>query len=105
MTKAKFLYENGAVCGFEIEGHSTKDATDDDGRALCAAVSSAAYMAANTVTDVIGDKATASVSDGEMRFYTESPSEKTKAVLEGLKLHLSELSKQYGKRLMIITEV
>ena len=104
MTKAKFLLYDGAVCGFCLEGHSTENARDDEGRAVCAAVSSAAYMAANTVTEVIGDKAVVEVVDGKMLFKVENPSKCTVAVIEGLKLHLTELSKQYGKRL-IITEV
>ena len=105
MTKAKFFERDGAVYGFLIEGHSTKTASDGEGRALCAAVSSAAYMAANTVTEVIGDSAESEVSDGRMLFSVSKPSESTVKVLGGLKLHLSELSKQYGKRLIIITEV
>lgn len=105
MTKAKFFEQDGAVCGFLIEGHSTREAEDDEGRALCAAVSSAAYMAANTVTEIAGDSAAVEVSDGRMFFKVKNPGEVTKAVLGGLKLHLSELSKQYGKRLKIITEV
>lgn len=104
MTKATFFTENGAVCGFHLEGHSTKDAGDGEGKLLCAAVSSAAYMAANTVTDIIGDKADIKVQDGDMYLKVYSPTEETKAILNGLKLHLSQLSKQYGKRLTI-TEV
>ena len=104
MTKAKFLVSDGTVCGFCIEGHSTANADDDEGKVVCAAVSSAAYMAANTVTEVIGDKAVAEVTDGKMLFKVENPSKSTVAVIEGLRLHLTELSKQYGKRL-IITEV
>ena len=100
MTEAKFWNY-----GFHIKGHSTKTARDSAGRALCAAVSSAAYLAANTITDVIGDKARIEVSDGEMFFETENPSDGTVAVLKGLKLHLSELSKDYGKRLSVISEV
>lgn len=103
MTKAKF-WVSGGVVGFSIEGHSTENAQDDEGRIVCSAVSSAAYMAANTITDIIGDGAAADVRDGYMRFEVENPSDSTRAVLEGLKLHLIELSKQYGKRL-IITEV
>ena len=104
MTKARFLVKDGAIYGFYLEGHSTENAGDDEGRALCAAVSSAAYMAANTITEVIGDKAEAEVSDGKMLFEVKTPSDGAKAVLKGLKLHLSELSKQHGTRL-IITEV
>ena len=100
MTKAEFWNY-----GFRITGHSTKNAGDDEGRALCAAVSSAAYMAANTITEVIGDKAVTEVSDGEMFLEVKKPSDKTVAVLGGLSLHLSELSKQYGKRLSVFSEV
>ena len=105
MTKARFFYKNSVLCGFLIEGHSTKNAGDDEGRALCSAVSSAAYMAANTVTEVIGDTARIEVEDGKMLFILENISEKSEIVLNGLKLHLTELSKQYGKRLSVITEV
>ncbi|MBO4733070.1 MAG: ribosomal-processing cysteine protease Prp [Clostridia bacterium] len=105
MTKARFFTANGEVAGFIIEGHSTDSAEDNEGRLLCAAVSSAAYMAANTVTEIIGDKADIEVKNGVMSFKVSSPSDKTKAVLKGFKLHLSELSKQYGKRLSVISEV
>ena len=104
MTKAGFLAENGCIVGFKLEGHSTKNAEDDEGRNLCAAISSAAYMAANTITDVIGDSADAKVKDGYMYFKVNKPSDASVAVLKGLKLHFAGLSKQYGKRL-IITEV
>ena len=100
MTKALFYNY-----GFRVSGHSTKNAEDEEGRTLCAAVSSAAYMAAHTITEVIGDRAEIEVSDGEMLLKVENPSDKTVAVLKGLKLHLSELSKQYGKRLNVISEV
>ena len=100
MTNARFWNY-----GFCITGHSTKNAQDDEGRALCAAVSSAAYMAANTIIEIIKDTAQVEVKDGEMILNLQSPSDKTIAVLEGLRLHLSELSKQYGKRLSVTTEV
>ena len=100
MTKARFW-----DYGFHIEGHSTNNAEDSEGRTLCAAVSSAAYMAANTITEVIGESAEVRVSDGDMYFAIAAPKEESKAVIKGLKLHLSELQKQYGKRLSVITEV
>lgn len=100
MTRAEFWNY-----GFHITGHSTKNPDDNEGRALCAAVSSAAYMAANTITEVIGDKAEIKTADGDMFLNVKEPSEKTVAVLKGLQLHLSELSKQYGKRLSVFSEV
>lgn len=104
MTNASFLVKNGELYGFHLEGHSTNDAGDDEGRALCAAVSSAAYMAANTITEIAGDTAAVEIGEGTMSFEVSSPSDKTKVILEGLRLHLRELSKQYGTRLNI-TEV
>ena len=102
MTSVKFLADSKGLCGFEIRGHSSVDCDDEVGKIVCAAVSSAAYMAANTVTEVIGDKAEARVDDAVMLFKTENPSFASVKVLEGLKLHLSELSDQYSSNIKII---
>ena len=101
MTKAKFFADENGPYGFEISGHSSKDGDDEVGKIVCAAVSSAAYMAANTVTDIIGDRAEVFVDDAVMRFYVKNPSECTVKVLEGLRLHLTELSEQYGSNITI----
>ena len=58
-------------------------------------------MAANTVTDIIGDMADVFVDDAVMRFYVKKPSYCTVKVLEGLRLHLNELSEQYGSNITI----
>ena len=105
MTGVRFLKKENRLCGFEITGHSTENAEDTEGKTVCAAVSSAAYMAANTVTEIVGDSADSEVNDGRMYFFVKTPSDKTETVLEGFKLHISELAKQYGKRIRIITEV
>ena len=54
-------------------------------------------MAVNTITDVIGDKADISISDGYFRFMTGSNRNETKVVLEGLKLHVSALAGDYSE--------
>ena len=105
MTVVKFLYDANVLTGFCIEGHSTDNCDDIEGKTVCASVSSAAYMAANTVTDVIGDKADVKVSDGKMFFKVRNISDASNTVLEGFKLHITQLSCQYGKRLKITTEV
>ena len=105
MTRVKFLSKEESLYGFEIKGHSSVDCNDDEGKIVCAAVSSAAYMTANTITEIIGDECEIGVSDALMRVKVIAPSDKTIAVLEGLKLHLTELSKQYSKRIKITTEV
>ena len=68
MTKVKFLADSKGLCGFEISGHSSKNSDDETGKIVCAAVSSAAYMAANTVIEIIGDSYTAEVDDAIMNF-------------------------------------
>ena len=101
MTSVKFLADSKGIYGFEISGHSSKDSDDITGKIVCSAVSSAAYMAANTVTEIIGDKADATVHDAKMLFYIKNPCDASKKVLEGLKLHLTELSGQYSNNIKI----
>ena len=69
---------------------------------VCAAVSSAAFMAANTITDIIGANAEASAQDGMMRVVLNQSDEQSLTVLRGLELHLTELSKQYPENIKII---
>ena len=101
MTSVKFLADE-KLCGFEISGHSTVNCDDEVGKTVCAAVSSAAYMAANTITEIVGDKANAKVTDGKMYFAVKNPSNATVMVLEGLRLHLTELSMQYSNNIKIL---
>ena len=101
MTSVKFLADKNGLYGFEISGHSSKSSDDTNGKIVCSAVSSAAYMAANTITEIIGDKAEAEVSDAKMNFYVLTPSDNAKQVLKGLELHLTELSEQYSNNIEI----
>jgi uncharacterized protein YsxB (DUF464 family) len=101
MTGVKFLADGKGLYGFEISGHSSRDCDDSAGKIVCAAVSSAAFMAANTITEVIGDKADAFVSDAKMVLKCENPSECSVKMLEGLKLHLTELAEQYSNNIKI----
>ena len=101
MTSVKFLADE-KLFGFEISGHSTVNCDDEVGKTVCAAVSSAAYMAANTITEIVGDKANAKVTDGKMCFAVKNPSNAAVTVLEGLRLHLTELSMQYSNNIKIL---
>lgn len=100
MTKVK-LSKNG----FSVKGHCTADVHDEVGRLVCASVSSAAYMAANTITEVVKDKADIKVNDGEMLLNVVSPSKETLIVLEGFKIHILQLSEQYSNCIKVISEV
>ena len=94
MTSVKFFAD-----GFRISGHSSQSCDDLDGKLVCAAVSSAAFCAANTIIEIIGDECEAQVDDALMEIRVKGASEKSKAVLEGLKLHLKELSEQSGNNI------
>ena len=100
MIKVRFSVGNGQLKGFEISGHAMFAESGKD--IICASVSSAAYMAANTITDVIGANADAKAGDGAMSLSLNQPDERSQAVLKGLELHLTELSKQYPQNIRII---
>jgi uncharacterized protein YsxB (DUF464 family) len=105
MTNAVFYSRcDGCIFGFCLDGHTTDDGSVN-GKIVCAAVSSAAYMAANTITDIIGDKADISVSDGHMSLRLDNVSDQSVTVLKGLLLHLREMQKQYKSNIKVNLEV
>lgn len=103
MIRATFYIRNNQPEGFVIDGHSGyADAGHD---IICAAVSSAAYMAVNTITEIIGTDIEADVDDGYMKIMLGSPSAAATDMLKGLQLHLTELSKDNPDFIEITTEV
>ncbi len=96
MISVKFTEKNGLITGFEISGHS--DYSEHGSDIVCAAVSSAAYMAANTVTEVLRIKAGVTVNDGFLNLnLSPQDAEAAGVTLEGLRLHLTALSQEYPK--------
>ena len=104
MTKAIFYHNGEHLLGFSLIGHTT-DYDSEEGRLVCSAVSSAAYLTANTITDFIGNDAEVSVDDGNMRLKLSKPYESSQAVLQGLKLHLEGLAEQYHDYIAVNMEV
>ena len=104
MIKVVFFQKKSVITGFEVSGHSMSAQHGQD--IICAFVSSACLMAANTVTEVIGLKAQSKMSDGYLKFAVTENEEKAGAVLSGLRLHLAELEKDYPKNIKVtISEV
>ena len=101
MITAELYFAQGSddPAGFRVSGH-----TGTSGQSVvCAAVSSACYMAANTITEVLGIEADISVHDGYMRVTVKGDDiPKAKAILLGLKLHLEQLAQQYPKQIRIL---
>ncbi len=92
MIKAEFFKKGDLLTGFKITGHSGFAEEGED--IVCAAVSSAAYMAANTITDIIGDNADIKVKDGYLSFVSDGHGE-SQTILKGLELHLKALAEDY----------
>lgn len=95
MIIAKFCFgENGSAAGFTVSGHSGSAPAGED--IVCAAVSSAAYMAVNTVTEVLGLTPEIRECDGFLSMrLSEAQAETALPILKGLCLHIEGLSEQY----------
>ncbi len=93
MIRVQIFTEDDAPVGFEISGHSGSGEQGSD--IVCAAVSSAAYLAANTITDVLFVKAEIDLDDdGYFRFLIR-PDNTAQAILKGLQMHLEALAQEY----------
>ena len=96
MIKISFFVVKSIVIGFEISGHSGYKPQGED--IVCAGVSSAAYMACNTITDILLIDATVQIDEGFLSItMTRNDAITAQIILEGLKLHLTELQKDYPK--------
>lgn len=92
---------DGLLRACSVQGHSELAEMGQD--ILCAAVSSAVYLTANTITDVIGISPVALRAD-EGDFYLElAPKDvpPCQTVLAGLRLHLESLAEQYPEGLRV----
>ena len=100
MTTAKFLFSDDTVVSFEVSGHSGAGEYGTD--IVCSAVSSAVYMAANTIIEIMKLSPEAEVRDGYLKFTMNlSDARKSKTITDGLYLHLSELQSQYPNNLKL----
>ncbi len=97
-----FILDDGKIKGFDISGHSGYDESGKD--IVCAAVSSAAYMTINTITDVIGVQADVDIHDdlGCMKLLVcgECLSD-CNYILQGFKNHLLMLEEMYSENIKV----
>ena len=96
MIQVSFLtVPSGELLGFSISGHSGAGTAGND--IVCAAVSSAAYLVVNTVTEILRAEAEVSVSDdGKMRICVASKDAPIcRSLFAGFKLHMLGLEEQY----------
>lgn len=90
----------GEVVGFSIAGHADYSESGTD--IVCAAVSSAAYMTANTITDVLHANAQVLVDDGELYVrVTAGEAVQCRSLFAGFKLHMLGLEEQYPENIRV----
>ena len=99
MIRATLLTRNNRLCGFDIQGHAGQAEQGRD--IVCAAVSSAAYLTANTLTEVCGCRATVRESEGRLSVRISSEEEAAQIPLQGLRLHLEGLTAQYPQYIQL----
>ncbi len=94
MINIRFLRQGEELTGFVISGHSYSAASGSD--IICASVSSAAYMTANTITDILMLKPSLEEKDGYLSLQLKSEEVNTaRGILKGFEIHIKELEKQY----------
>ena len=98
MIRATFFKDKDFTSGFLIKGHSGYAEQGSD--VICASVSSAAYMAANTLTEIVGARTDITVDDGYLRLTLKEPDDKTELILKGLELHISTLAQDYDQYIL-----
>ena len=102
MTVVRFIKSCKSLTGFELKGHSD-DFAEEGEDIVCAAVSSAVLMTANTVTEILGIDAEISTDDGYLSMKLSSQDAlKAQDILRGFELHITELSKQYQNNIKVI---
>ena len=100
MTKAKFLFSEDVIVSFELSGHS--GAGEEGTDIVCSAISSAIYMAANTIIEIMKLNPETVVRDGYLKLSMNiEDARKSKVITDGLYLHLSELQSQYPNNLKL----
>jgi len=103
MTKVSLLtLAGGDLVGFRITDHSGYAESGSD--IVCASISSAAYMTANTITDVIKVSAEVDVDEknGEMLLRVfQRDAAACRDILQGFKLHMLALEEQYSDYMIV----
>ena len=95
-----FNLPDGTVNGFSLSGHAD---TGECGRDIvCAAVSSAAYLTANTVTEVLSLSADITEADGKLSLMLNNTgAQRAQDILSGFRLHMEQLEKQYPHNIKV----
>lgn len=100
MIEIEFYSGINGLCGFEASGHALGSEAGEN--VICAFVSSACLMAANTVTEIIGLDADAQSDDGYLKLMILENASLAQDILNGFRLHMTELEKDYPANIKVI---
>lgn len=105
MITAEFFIKEGVNSGFRICGHSGYAEEGND--IVCASVSSAVQLTANTITDFIGAEADVSVGkNGLITLKLKKDNCTASKILDSLRVHLEFISQEFSGTIKIkATEV
>ena len=103
MIRTVFRLHENRLTGFTVKGHSGTAARGSD--IVCAAVSSAAYMTVNTLTEIVNAQTEIEVKDGFLHCNVLNGNDSARVILEGFRLHMEQLCEQYPTAIKITTEV
>ena len=93
---------SGELVGFSVTDHAGYGEAGSD--IVCAAVSSAAYLVANTITDILHLNATIRVDEenADMLLRVEQKDAiRCRDLLAGFKLHIVALEEQYPENIQV----
>ncbi len=99
MTRALFLVSGDSFYSFTVKGHSSGSAAAGHD-IVCAAISSAVYLTANTAECILGADMTVKEYDGFFSARLGSIGVSSD-LIKGLALHLVALSKQYPDKIQV----
>lgn len=103
MIRTVFRLHENRLTGFTLKGHANMG--DEGLDIVCAAVSSAAYMTVNALTDVIFENVELDVADGYLHCNVLNGSESAQVLLRSFRFHMEQLQEEYPRAIKITTEV
>ena len=99
MIRVRFQTADDSITGFHLSGHAGAGEHGQD--IVCAAVSSAAYMTANTIIEIVNAPVSVTVKDGLMDLKVLSRIDRCQDILSGFQLHIQALAEQYPTRIQL----
>ncbi len=99
MIKAVFFKKDGRLSGFSLSGHAGYGTRGND--VCCAAVSSAAELVCNTVTDFFGCDAQAEAADNCVTLNMKSGCGEGYKLIESFYTHLGFIAEEFPHGIMI----